>query len=67
MKLIVQRVKTASVRVDEKGLKLYEEYGKQHRELGPHVEIGIFQAEMGVSLINDGPVTLILESTGRME
>jgi len=35
-------------------LKLYEEYVKQLRELGPHVEIGIFQAEMEVSLINHG-------------
>ena len=49
----------------EKGLKLYEEYVKQLRELGPRVETGIFQAEMEVSLINDGPVTLILESTGK--
>jgi D-tyrosyl-tRNA(Tyr) deacylase len=51
----------------EKGLKLYEEYVKQLRELGPRVETGIFQAEMEVSLINHGPVTLILESTGRLE
>jgi len=49
----------------EKGLKLYEEYVKQLRTLGPRVETGTFQAEMEVSLINDGPVTLILESTGR--
>jgi len=49
----------------EKGLKLYEEYVKQLRDLGPRVETGIFQAEMDVSLINHGPVTLILESTGR--
>jgi D-aminoacyl-tRNA deacylase len=51
----------------EKGLKLYKEYVKQLRELGPRVETGIFQAEMEVSLINYGPVTLILESTGRVE
>ncbi|MFA7368497.1 MAG: D-aminoacyl-tRNA deacylase [Kiritimatiellales bacterium] len=49
----------------EKGLKLYEEYVKQLREFGPRVETGTFQAEMQVSLINDGPVTLILGSTGR--
>ncbi|MGE4488507.1 MAG: D-aminoacyl-tRNA deacylase [Kiritimatiellales bacterium] len=49
----------------EKGLMLYEEYVKQLRELGPQVETGIFQAEMEISLINHGPVTLILESTGR--
>lgn len=49
----------------EKGLKLYEEYVGRLREFGPHVETGIFQADMTVALINDGPVTLILESTGR--
>ncbi len=51
----------------DKGLKLYEEYVKQLRESGPRIETGIFQAEMEVSLINHGPVTLILESTGRLE
>jgi D-tyrosyl-tRNA(Tyr) deacylase len=51
----------------EKGLKLYQEYVKKLRELGPRVETGIFQAEMEVSLINHGPVALILESTGRLE
>lgn len=49
----------------EKGLKLYEEVVKQLREHGPRVETGIFQASMEVGLVNDGPVTLILESTGR--
>jgi len=49
----------------EKGLMLYEEYVKQLRHLGAHVETGTFQAEMEVSLINDGPVTLILKSIGR--
>jgi D-tyrosyl-tRNA(Tyr) deacylase len=49
----------------EKGLKLYEEYVKQLRELGPRIETGIFQSKMEVSLINHGPVTLILESIGR--
>ena len=49
----------------EKGLKLYEEYVKQLCTCGPRVETGTFQAEMEVSLINDGPGTLILESTGR--
>jgi len=49
----------------EKGLKLYEEVVKHLRTQGPRVETGIFQASMEVSLVNDGPVTLILESTGR--
>ena len=49
----------------EKGLMLYEEYVKQLRIHGVRVETGMFQAEMEVQLLNDGPVTLILESTGR--
>lgn len=32
------------------------------RGLGAQVETGIFGAEMEVSLVNDGPVTLILDS-----
>lgn len=31
------------------------------RELGAHVELGVFGAHMQVSLVNDGPVTLIIE------
>ena len=31
------------------------------RELGADVQIGIFGANMKVSLVNDGPVTIILE------
>lgn len=49
----------------EQGRMLYEEYVKQLREYGPRVATGVFQASMEVRLINDGPVTLILESTGR--
>lgn len=50
----------------DKGRLLYEEYVRQLRESGLRIETGIFQAEMAVSLVNDGPVTLILESTGRL-
>lgn len=49
----------------EQGNALYEEVVEHLRRLGPNVQTGIFQAEMEVSLVNDGPVTLILESTGR--
>jgi D-tyrosyl-tRNA(Tyr) deacylase len=31
------------------------------RELGAHVETGVFGADMSVELVNDGPVTLLLE------
>jgi D-aminoacyl-tRNA deacylase len=55
---------TAAAR-PEQGKELYEEYVRQLRNFGLPVETGIFQAEMEVRLVNDGPVTLILESTGR--
>ncbi|MGH1561476.1 D-aminoacyl-tRNA deacylase [Mumia sp. DW29H23] len=41
---------------------LYDEYCRALRELGAHVERGAFGADMAVSLVNDGPVTLVLDS-----
>lgn len=43
-------------------LPLYEKFNAILREYGVKVETGIFGAAMKVSLLNDGPVTLILES-----
>ncbi len=45
----------------EKAEPLYEYFIKKCQEEGVHVEKGIFGADMKVSLINDGPVTIILE------
>ena len=42
--------------------ELYEKFVQQVRRLGITVETGRFQAMMEVTLINDGPVTLVLES-----
>ena len=42
--------------------KMYEEFVEAVRGLLPSVQTGRFQAMMDVSLSNDGPVTLILES-----
>jgi D-tyrosyl-tRNA(Tyr) deacylase len=41
---------------------LYEEYVRCLRATGVRVETGVFQAHMEVELVNDGPVTLILDS-----
>ena len=41
---------------------LYEHFVEECRRSGLAVATGIFQAHMQVGLINDGPVTLILES-----
>ena len=42
--------------------KLYTEFVKHLRDAGMTVATGQFQAHMKVSLVNDGPVTLILEN-----
>jgi len=42
--------------------RLYEHFVQQTRALGVPVQTGRFQALMAVSLVNDGPVTLILDS-----
>ena len=49
----------------EEGEAGYASYVKALRELGAEVQTGTFRAMMEVSLVNDGPVTLILESRGR--
>jgi len=41
---------------------LFNDYVQALREHGLHVETGVFGADMQVELINDGPVTLILDS-----
>ena len=41
---------------------LYLYFNEYLRSLGIHVEEGIFGADMKVSLLNDGPVTIILDS-----
>ena len=41
---------------------LYEEYVRCLRATGVRVETGVFQAHMEVELVNDGPVTILLDS-----
>jgi D-aminoacyl-tRNA deacylase len=41
---------------------LFESFIKLAKEEVSQVESGIFQASMNVSLVNDGPVTIILDS-----
>lgn len=41
---------------------LYEATVTAMRESGLRVETGVFQARMSVELVNDGPVTLLLDS-----
>ena len=41
---------------------LYERVIAKCREAGFHVETGVFGADMAVSSVNDGPITLILDT-----
>jgi D-aminoacyl-tRNA deacylase len=42
--------------------RLYEEFSATLRGLGVNVATGIFQAMMSVELVNEGPVTILLDS-----
>jgi D-tyrosyl-tRNA(Tyr) deacylase len=46
----------------ELAARLYEHFVRQTANLGIPIQTGRFQALMAVSLVNDGPVTLIMES-----
>ena len=46
----------------EQAKKLYEEFCKTLRRLGVIVATGVFQAMMSVELVNEGPVTILLDS-----
>lgn len=46
----------------EQANALYQSVAAELRGLGLQVETGVFQADMKVRLLNDGPVTLILDS-----
>jgi len=42
--------------------KLYEEFCEALKKLGVTVGTGIFQAMMSVELVNEGPVTILIDS-----
>ena len=46
----------------EQAKKLYEEFGEALRRLRVTVATGVFQAMMSVELVNEGPVTILLDS-----
>lgn len=49
----------------EKADKLYDELNQNLRDEGFKVETGVFGADMAVSLINDGPVTILVDSKNK--
>jgi D-aminoacyl-tRNA deacylase len=46
----------------EKAKALYEEFNAALQALGVNVATGIFQSMMSVGLVNEGPVTILLDS-----
>ncbi|MFO7274877.1 MAG: D-tyrosyl-tRNA(Tyr) deacylase [Symbiobacteriaceae bacterium] len=46
----------------EQAEPLYQRFVQRLREMGLHVETGRFQAHMEVELVNDGPVTILIDS-----
>ena len=80
MRALIQRTSGATVTVDDEvvgdigpglvifvcaGGRLYEHFKAQVREHGVAVSSGRFGAEMGVFLVNDGPVTIWLDTAQR--
>lgn len=49
----------------DEGRALYEGFADALAGLGPRVARGIFGADMAVALVNDGPVTIWLDSRGQ--
>jgi D-tyrosyl-tRNA(Tyr) deacylase len=50
----------------ELAIPLYEGFVQQlEKELGKKVQTGIFGADMKVALLNDGPVTIIIDSKNK--
>jgi len=45
----------------EEAEPLYERFAGELRALGLTVETGVFGAKMAVELVNDGPVTIVLD------
>ena len=44
---------------------IYEQLIARWREKGVHVETGIFRTDMKVSLVNDGPVTICIDTKNK--
>jgi D-aminoacyl-tRNA deacylase len=49
------------------GNRLYKTFCEMLRNENLEVQTGIFQTEMKVSLVNDGPVTIIIDSSERLK
>ena len=53
-----------SAEAPDKAAELFETFVRLIAEAGVRVATGVFQAHMAVHIVNDGPVTFILDSRG---
>ena len=60
-----QRPSFISAAEPELANQLYEAFVSMGRERGIDTQTGIFQADMAVELVNDGPVTILIDSRKR--
>jgi len=51
----------------EVSMPLYEKFVALLKESGLHVETGEFGAHMVVNIVNDGPVTIMLDSEDKLK
>jgi D-aminoacyl-tRNA deacylase len=58
---------TAAAAAPDEALRLYEYLLSRARQHGVSVESGEFGADMQLELVNDGPVTMILDSRSRSQ
>ena len=55
----------SSAAAPDDGRRLYERFAQALRDLGVATETGRFGADMQVALVNDGPVTIWMDSADR--
>lgn len=60
-----RRPSYAEAAAPEDAVRLYDAFNEALRAIGLHVETGVFRAMMDVHLVNDGPVTILLDSQKR--
>jgi D-tyrosyl-tRNA(Tyr) deacylase len=53
--------------VPERARELFDAFTARLREAGLEVRMGIFGEKMNIALVNDGPVTIILDSNEKRQ